>query len=60
MNGYKAFYKSKQLDIYANSSYEAQKLAALQFKAKKSYEVTVILCELSGSQVTHNPSTLGA
>lgn len=59
MNGYKAFYKSKQLDIYANSSYEAQKLAALQFKAKKSYEVTVILCELSGSQVTHNPSTLG-
>lgn len=59
MNGYKAFYKGKELDIYANSSYEAQKLAAAQFKAKKSYDVSVILCEKSGSQVIHNPSILG-
>ena len=59
MNGYKAFFKGKQLDIYANSSYEAQKLAAIQFKAKKTYEITIVLCELSGSQVTHNPSILG-
>ena len=59
MNGYKAFYKGKELEIYANSSYEAQKLATAQFKAKKSYDVTVILCEISGFQIIHNPSILG-
>jgi hypothetical protein len=53
MNGYKAFYQNKELDILANSSYEAQKKAAQLFKAKKSYDVTIVLCELSGQQVTH-------
>lgn len=53
MNGYKAFYKGKTLDVYAATSYEAQKKAALIFKNKKSYEVTVILCEKAGEQVTH-------
>jgi hypothetical protein len=53
MNGYKAFYKGKELEIYANSSYEAQKIAAAQFKAKKSYEVNVILCEVENKQIIH-------
>jgi hypothetical protein len=35
MNGYKAFYKNKVIDIYANTSYEAQKQASTLFKAKK-------------------------
>jgi hypothetical protein len=52
-NGYKAFYKSKSIDVWANSSYEAQKLAAQIFKAKKSYEVDVYLCEKEGEQITH-------
>ena len=52
--GYKAFYKGKQLDVYADSSYEAQLAAAAMFKAKKSYEVTVILCERAdGTQIEH-------
>ena len=59
MNGYEAFYKGKELEVYANSSYEAQKQASAQFKAKKSYEVQVILCELKGQQVTHNGALLG-
>ncbi len=53
MNGYKAFYKNKQLDIYACTSYDAQKQACQLFKAKKAYEVTVILCEINDKQVTH-------
>ena len=53
MNGYKAFYKNKQLDIYASTSYDAQKQACQLFKAKKAYEVTVILCEINDKQVTH-------
>jgi hypothetical protein len=53
MNGYKAFYKGKALDIYADTTYQAQQLAAQQFKAKKSYEVTVMLCEIDGKTYTH-------
>nr|DAT24739.1 MAG TPA: hypothetical protein [Caudoviricetes sp.] len=53
MNGYKCFYKGKTCEVYANSSYEAQQKAAQVFKAKKSYEVTVVLCEVQGAQVTH-------
>lgn len=53
MNGYKAFYKGKSIEIYAETSYRAQLEAAKIFKAKKSYDVTVILCESEGKQVTH-------
>jgi hypothetical protein len=53
MNGYKAFYRNKTIEVYANTSYEAQQKAAALFKAKKSWEVTVVLCELAGAQVTH-------
>ena len=56
MNGYIAFYRNKSIEIYATSAYEAQKLAAKQFKAKKSYEVTAVLAEKDGKQVTHNPA----
>jgi len=51
MNGYIAQYKNKQLEVYAKSSYEAQQIASKQFKAKKSYEVSVYLCQLNGNQV---------
>ena len=53
MNGYKAFYKGREIEVMANTSYEAQKAAALRFKAKKAYEVTVILCEKHGEPITH-------
>lgn len=51
MNGYITFYKGNQKIVYANTSYEAQKIASQQFKAKKSYEVEVYLCEKDGNQV---------
>lgn len=54
-NGYIAFYKNKQIEVYADTSYEAQKKAALQFKAKKSYDVTVKLATKDGEQVVHKP-----
>ena len=53
LNGYKALFKGKSIEVYAASSYEAQQKAAAQFKAKKSYEVTVVLCEKAGEQVVH-------
>ena len=45
MNGYKAFYRGKTIEVYADTSYQAQQKAAAQFKAKKSWEVSVYLCE---------------
>lgn len=54
-NGYIAFYKKKQIEVYADSSYAAQIEAAKKFKAKKAYEVVVVLAEKGGEQVTHKP-----
>ena len=53
MNGYKAFYRGKTLAVYAHTTLEAQTKAAALFKAKKAWEVSVVLCELAGVQVTH-------
>lgn len=58
MNGYKAFYKGKTIEVMANSSYEAQQKAAATFKAKKSYEVNVYLCEKAGEQVIHSTASV--
>lgn len=54
MHGYKAFWRGKTTEVRANTSFEAQRLAAAHWKVRKSYEVTVVLCEKAdGSQVTH-------
>jgi hypothetical protein len=55
MNGYKAFYRGKTTEVMADTSFQAQEKAAAFFKAKKSYEVTVVLCEKNGEQVVHAP-----
>ena len=53
MNGYKAFYKGKEIEVYADTSYQAQQEAIKIFKAKKSWDVTICLCEKEEEQVTH-------
>ena len=55
LNGYIAFYKGKKMEVEAKTSYEAQQIAAKAFKAKKPYEVSVVLAEKDGKQVTHAP-----
>jgi hypothetical protein len=52
MNGYKAFYRNKQMEVRAATSYEAQTKAAQAFKARKSHEVTVVLVEKAGETVS--------
>lgn len=52
-NGYIAMYKGKRTEIYAETSYKAQQIAATFFKAKKSWEVDVYLCERNGNEVIH-------
>ena len=60
MNGYKAFFKGREIEVYAETSYDAQKQAAVKFKARKNYEVSIVLCEtdcpapgVTGAQATH-------
>ena len=54
MNTYKAFYKGKEIEVEAETSYKAQLKASEIFKAKKSYQVTVVLVAVEGEQVTYN------
>ncbi len=53
MNGYICFYKGKQVEVYADTSYAAQQKAAVLFKAKKSYDITVMLAEKDGEVYEH-------
>ena len=58
MNGYIAFYRGKQIEVYAATSYEAQQKAAALFKARKRYEVTVVLAEKEGHAVEQSPASI--
>jgi len=53
--GYIAFYKNKKCEVYADSSYEAQQKAAKKLGAKKTYDVSVVLAEKDGEEITHTP-----
>lgn len=58
MNGYKAFYARKEIEVQAETSYVAQLKATEIFglPKKKSYLVSVFLCEKQGEQVIHIPN----
>jgi hypothetical protein len=61
MNGYIAIWRSKKIEVYAETSYEAQQKAQKEFGNKKGYEISVVLAEknvdpetMEGEQVTHS------
>jgi hypothetical protein len=43
---YVAFYKNQRAEVWATSSYEAQTKAAALFKARKQYDVSVMLADV--------------
>ena len=45
MNGYICLYHGKKYEVYADSTFEAQKKCAVENKIKKSYEISVYLAE---------------
>jgi hypothetical protein len=53
MNGYVALYKGKRIEVYATTSLEAQSKAAEIFRARKAWEITVVLAERDGEPVVH-------
>ena len=63
MNGYVCFYKGKQCEVFADSSYAAQKLATAYFQQStrgkvKGYDITVVLAETNGKPVIHSTSQI--
>jgi len=55
---YIAFYKGKEITVNALRSFDAQEIASKIFKAKKSYEVTVMLVAKGDEPVIQNPAIL--
>lgn len=58
MNTYIAFYKSKRIEVNAETSFQAQTEAAKQFKAKKQHEVMVALVTKNGVPYVHSTSEI--
>jgi hypothetical protein len=56
MNGYVGFYKGKRYEVYAESLLAARDKIAELAKAKKAYEVNVVLAEKDGEVVVHSPA----
>ena len=50
-NGYACFYRGKRCEVYAKTTREAQLKAAEIFKAKKVYDVSVVLAEIDGKPI---------
>ena len=55
-NTYHAFYNKKTLELKSDTAYHAQLKAAELFKAKKSYEVAVVLVAKGDEPVIHSTS----
>lgn len=55
---YVCLYKGKKIQVQASSSYNAQIEAARIFRARKPYEVTVMLAAIGVQPYIHHPATL--
>jgi hypothetical protein len=62
MNGYIAFYGNERLEIWADTSIAARSRAIPIFQKQnprkriKPFEVSVLLAQKGGDQVTHTPT----
>ena len=55
MNGYICFYRGKRFEVYAETTFKAQEKCAKENKLKHRHEITVMLAEKNGEQITHKP-----
>lgn len=59
MNKYGAIWNDKSVEVMADTTYQAQQLAVVEFqkvagrKKVKSYEIQVLLMELNGVEYIH-------
>ena len=60
MNTYEAFYRKRRMTVHGWTSRAAQEDAAKAFKARKVWEVTVVLAAKDGEPVTHDPAEVAS
>ena len=59
MFSYICFYKGRQITVQALRSFDAQTIAAKKFKARRPWEVSVILAaRADGSEVVRSAATI--
>ena len=46
MRTYVCFYKNKKITVQAESSYEAQRKAAVMLKVRRAYDITPVLADV--------------
>jgi len=54
INTYECMYKDKKATVKAKTPYQAQCDAALLFKAKRTYDVIVVLVAVGDREVIHS------
>lgn len=58
MNTYHAFYRGKKLELKAETTYKAQQEAVKLFKAKKAFEITIMLVAKGEEPYTHSTTEI--
>ena len=58
MNTYHAFYNHRTVEVKAATSLEAQRIAAEKLRAKKAYNVAVVLVAKDEQPVPYSPAAL--
>lgn len=53
MNTYVCFYRDRKIEVQADTTLAAQRIAAVKFRARKSYEVSVHLAAVDGVPYVH-------
>ena len=58
MNTYVAIYRGKRCEVQSDTRYHAQLEAARILRAKRSYDVSIMLAEKDGKTVVHDGAEL--
>jgi len=59
MRKYLCMWRSKKVEVDAETTYQAQIQAAVQLKAKRTYEVSVyLMTDSEGNAVEHSTATI--
>ena len=58
MNKYVCMQRGKTIDVSAESQYKAQVQGAMMLKAKRTWEVIVVLVEVAGREVQISTASL--
>jgi hypothetical protein len=58
-NTYNAYYRGREIEVTAETSLRARDAAAVIFRARKAYDVSVVLVAKGDQTVTHSTAEFG-